>query len=378
MAMNAHGIRRALAALGPWWKRIIRTLAAALIAYLFVIVLITASLQAAITERLSELSPPIDYSTAHAIWRASYAVEQDLRAQRGRAAQLEEAVQLGQRIRATANDELYGRIGELRMVLRRVTSRTPCDAATGAAPQSAEEEATQVAATIALLRQCAADPAVPKTAKEEAEKFLSSGAPELLMAAQNWLSADRTLRQHEAQLEKDIASSRPIEARLSSLQAARTAFSDLGGLQRIWLRPASVVAELPPVVVQIVLAFVSGLFGALLVTLVLIVYPKTEIELTSDKARFGARILLGGLISLCVFVVLGGGTAVLGSDNGFAAGDANYLAFCAIGILAGMFSDRVADWLSDRANAFFRDSADRTSGAGPIRQPGDAPPAIDG
>lgn len=28
------------------------------------------------------------------------------------------------------------------------------------------------------------------------------------------------------------------------------------------------------------------------------------------------------------------------------------LAFCAIGILAGMFSDKVANWLSDRAQIF--------------------------
>ena len=57
-------------------------------------------------------------------------------------------------------------------------------------------------------------------------------------------------------------------------------------------------------------------------------------------------------------VVLGGGTAVLGTSGGFGDGEANFLAFCAIGILAGMFSDRVAQWLSGRADAFFsRDRA---------------------
>jgi hypothetical protein len=105
--------------------------------------------------------------------------------------------------------------------------------------------------------------------------------------------------------------------------------------------------------VQLLLAFASGLFGALLITLVLVVYPKNDLTLSSGEGGYGARILLGGLISICVFVVLGGGTAVLGTSGAFAEGEANFLAFCAIGILAGMFSDRVANWLSARAETFF-------------------------
>jgi hypothetical protein len=114
---------------------------------------------------------------------------------------------------------------------------------------------------------------------------------------------------------------------------------------------ATDLTALPPSVTQILLAFVSGMFGALLVTLILIVYP--NFQLTRVQESYGPRILLGGLIALCVFVVLGGGTAVLGTASAFANGEANFLAFCAICILSGMFSDRAAAWLSERAATFF-------------------------
>ncbi|USI75051.1 hypothetical protein [Sphingomonas morindae] len=58
-----------------------------------------------------------------------------------------------------------------------------------------------------------------------------------------------------------------------------------------------------------------------------------------------------------MLVVLSGGSAVLGSASSIATGSNNYMAFCAIGILAGIFSDRVAARLSARANAFFSDAA---------------------
>jgi hypothetical protein len=352
--MDRNGIRRSAVAVGPWWRRSVRAAAAAFIAYLFVVVLVTASLQAAISGRLGALKQPLDYSTAYAMWRESGAIEQAIAAKRDRMSQLATRRRHWERLRADANDRFLGLRSQLRLILRRVANSETCEAARVAPPQTFAGEAAEAAAMLALLRQCAAGPAVAPSVKQEAARFLDGASEPYLEAARGWLTADRNVSDVNSELEAVAGSIPDLEERWRGLQSSRATFSDLGVLQRIWLKPAGVLAELPPPVVQIVLAFVSGLFGALLVTLVLIVYPKTEFDLTSDKARFGARILLGGLISLCVFVVLGGGTAVLGSGNGFAAGDANYLAFCAIGILAGMFSDRVADWLSERANNFFR------------------------
>jgi len=112
------------------------------------------------------------------------------------------------------------------------------------------------------------------------------------------------------------------------------------------------LVDFPPPVLQLLLAASAGAFGALLITLILIVYPKTTLNF-STSTGFWERIMLGGFIAVCVYIVLLGGTAVLGTAS-FDQGGANYMTFCAISVLAGMFSDRVAHWLSDRANLFFK------------------------
>ncbi|HEX8449894.1 MAG TPA: hypothetical protein VF652_09925, partial [Allosphingosinicella sp.] len=103
----------------------------------------------------------------------------------------------------------------------------------------------------------------------------------------------------------------------------------------------------PPALTGIILASVSGLFGALLITLILFVYPDNRYKFTRTKSYFG-RILLGGLIALGVFVLMFSGVAVLAGPN--ASGSAqNLIAYAGIGILSGMFSDQAAGWLSDRS-----------------------------
>ena len=110
---------------------------------------------------------------------------------------------------------------------------------------------------------------------------------------------------------------------------------------------AKQLVYVPPALTGIILATVSGLFGALLITLILFVYPDNRYKFTRTKSYFG-RILLGGLIALGVFVLMFSGVAVLAGPN--ASGSAqNLIAYGGIGILAGMFSDQAAGWLSDRS-----------------------------
>lgn len=115
--------------------------------------------------------------------------------------------------------------------------------------------------------------------------------------------------------------------------------------------------ETPPALLHIILAFVSGLFGAMLLSLVLAVYPHNEFRFAKSHGYF-RRLFLGGLVSICVFVVVGGGVAVLETGGGVFDGSGNFMSFAAIGVLAGMFSDRVALWLSRRANSFFTSDAE--------------------
>jgi hypothetical protein len=148
------------------------------------------------------------------------------------------------------------------------------------------------------------------------------------------------MRQSLASLHAELAANRPI----------RAAFEELNVIREGWMLAGRYLIDIPPALLQLPLAFASGCFGALLVSLILIVYPNARIGEAKDRHAI-RRTVLGGLIAICVYIVLLSGTAVLGTSRGL--GDGNHMTFSAIGILAGMFSDRVAAWLSDRANGFF-------------------------
>jgi len=155
------------------------------------------------------------------------------------------------------------------------------------------------------------------------------------------------------------ADSQRIQTKVDQLSASTNAdtrldtiFKDLSVLRSSWVLGGSVLLSFPPSMLQILLSFFSGAFGAILVTLILIVYPNDSAVEAATREYF-SRVLLGGLIAVCVYVVLAGGSSILGGDSEFEGGSANFMTFCAVCILAGMFSDRVAAWLSERANTFF-------------------------
>ena len=161
-----------------------------------------------------------------------------------------------------------------------------------------------------------------------------SSTKRMLEYAKAQLAADQTLTDNEAKAERS--------------------FGDMDVLLQRWLLFGPALVKFPPPLLgDLNPTFVSGLFGALLLTLILIVYPSNKIS-NANKARSGARTFLGGCIALCVYVVILSGTAVLGSGNTSSGAGTNYMAFCGIGIIAGMFSDRVAGWLSKQADTFFK------------------------
>jgi hypothetical protein len=125
----------------------------------------------------------------------------------------------------------------------------------------------------------------------------------------------------------------------------------------------------PPFIVHVLLTFFSGTFGALLITMVFVVYPSKLRERVSAKLYY-KRVFLGGLVAVTVFIVLTGGASILGGSE-VAENDANVMSFTAIGLLAGMFSDTVADWLSARAKTMFSsdddDDDDGKDDRGPAR-----------
>jgi hypothetical protein len=170
------------------------------------------------------------------------------------------------------------------------------------------------------------------------------------------------LRQASGQL---TATTNDLQRRLNehnALAPTRALFAEIRALQASGLFGAAFLLNFPPALLQLPLAIVAGAFGAVLLRLILLVYPNSTLR-TSEKGGIVRRATLGGLVALSVYILLLGGTAIVGASGGLQNQQSNSLTFTAVAILAGMFSDRVAGWLSNRADGFF------SGGAKPSREP---------
>ena len=327
-----------------------RLIAGAALAYAFILVLFTASLQTSISERLAALQPSQDFSTGYSLWEESMRNARTLAELRERERALQAVIDGAERKEGEALSEWRSAMEPMFALQRSLGSVEGCTVRL----QGTEQEIS-ADTYLADLRSCVDSENLGASRRQAALEILAQAASirQLERTTMNAMS-DRQRAYRDWEQVQFAIGNRP-KADPARTEASRV-FRELDSFSRGQL-PGSGIGKFPPAMVQILLAFVSGMFGALLVTLVLVVYPKSDLTLSAG-AGFAARIFLGGLISRCVFVVLGGGTAVLGTSGGFGDGEANFLAFCAIGILAGMFSDRVAQWLSGRADAFFsRDRA---------------------
>lgn len=335
-----------------------RVFAAAALAYLFILVLITASLQTSVSERLANLELPdgatLDYSAGYALWDAAERNRKALNDARKQERELIDSID-------KANDEMTRALNVWSssmeshdLLLQRLAGVPGCEFISRRAPGTLTTESV-----LSDLDTCLDLGTSVRAALREDGNALLQQAAQFRKADLDY----RTKENEAAALKRRLDRVRltiTARSRADPVQAtASKAFAELAAFSDDRLIGGRVFGSFPPAVIQILLAFVSGMFGALLVTLVLVVYPKHKLKLSTGGSSLEARIFLGGLISVCVFVVIGGGTAVLGTSEGFGDGEANFLAFCAIAILAGMFSDRVAQWLSGRADAFFsRDAAE--------------------
>jgi hypothetical protein len=209
------------------------------------------------------------------------------------------------------------------------------------------------------VEQCARENALPPSLTAQF-RALGAGRNSFPVSYRRALAANMDVKAVEGRLEIKRRKLVAAQTLSEEEQAVVRAFDEISLLKSSWLLGSSFIVGFPPSLVQLLLSAASGAFGALLVTLVLIVYPKNPMTLI-NATGYGPRMLLGALIAVCVYVILLAGTAVLGASSGFDAAGANYMTFCAVSILAGMFSDRAADWLSDRANTFFAKPAGETA-----------------
>jgi hypothetical protein len=344
---NADGVETWLVA--AW--RIIGSL---LVSLLFVIVFMTASAQQRSVSLLAEqlkdnpnkISASVDYSTALDRVNNAEVSEAALKML------LKEQEELGieQRRREVAyskeSDREQRAWERISPIVESVSKVEACEI------PEIEIKATKWASVV----QCAAEGVLTESLAKKVS-VASDGSENYSRVSNDQQLAESALKVVNGDLERKRAEVTSKQTEVDQGQAFRQAFGDLNVPRKSWLFGKGVLVEFPPSLMQIILASVSGAFGALLITLVLIVYPNNKFDFVRTDGH-EARILLGALIALCAYIVLGGGASVLGDGQAFEGGKANVMTFSAVGILAGMFSDRVAAWLSRSANTFFVSKTD--------------------
>lgn len=334
----------------PTGKLALKLVGAALVVTAFVVIVLTAVAQQEVLEILGKAEPDVGYSSAYAAFDALDARKTELRSLR-----IQEAQDLAQLRKADAQIQ---------------TAKTAFEAdwndfvplaaeiqQTGKCNLRFDESGTLSGRMLEWedARRCSATGVLPVALNQQFTAF-ANGSENLDRAAVKLSDAaylDEDLNKNLNSVRDSIKADTTLSP---DEQKTLQIFSETDVLRKNRLLGGSFLLQFPPPMLQILLAFASGAFGALLITLVLVVYPNSQLQ-RSGSARVGPRIILGGMIAMCVYIVLLGGTAVLGASSSIAAAGTNYMAFCAIGILAGMFSDRVAFWLSDRADVFFKRDA---------------------
>lgn len=196
---------------------------------------------------------------------------------------------------------------------------------------------------------------------------LGADADKLIQDYNGWLNTTDDLNAKYADAQRKLEAEKTQSATpvLSNVSPAklRMVFSEIFVIRNVLGPLGTSIIALPPFALQVLLALLSGIAGALLVALVLIVYPHNKISL-GRSANFEATLALGGLVAICIHLVLGAGSSVLGAPlAGADAAKVNVSALSFICLLAGAFSDQVADWLSKRATTLFAQQDEGGAGA---------------
>jgi len=325
------------------WEGILHGLFALALSYMFMVVLMTASAQQRVNAVLDGLKDGerIDYSSALAKVKDAERSQTELRQILVRQKTLVDQEQTARSKLTDAElavEEAWNRFSPVADRIMKVEDCGPASRSDGAIVWN-------------WVLACRKSAALPERLKRDLDEVVST-TPNYGQADRDLVAARRNAAAATTALKAVQDEASETAKAVSEAQTLRVAFGEMNVLRSSWLLAGGILTEFPPTMMQIVLAAFAGAFGALIITLVLTVYPQTKFSFAAGGGYF-ARILLGGLISLCVFIILSGGSAILGTTDPFNGAQANVMTFSAVGLLAGMFSDRVAHWLSDRADAFF-------------------------
>jgi hypothetical protein len=323
----------------------LRTLFGAVIVYLFLAVLIIANAQQHVVGSLAEGidGENLSYGQAMFRYRAAEAMRADLKQITDQQRKADAAADTERNQFVTLDNQYEPRWQEVQDLAVRLQ---------GSACAFDNDSNLRPIELYRIVADCDG-PALKPQLNTQVQQ-MQARTPVFPTLVENWRTQKQVVDTKQAlvdQLSKRIAA---INTSLADpkVNDVEQAFAETRALDGSWYLLYANVESFLPFIVQLWLALVSGMFGALLVALIIMVYPKNSEGFTRTEG-FYARVIVGGLISICVYLVLGSGSAVLGSGGTMDVSSTNVMAFCAIGVLAGMFSDRVAFWLSQRAGSFF-------------------------
>jgi hypothetical protein len=330
-------------------KRLIGKGATRLIASLFIwlvfmVFLTTAVTQQNVSARVEKTALDLGYSGTLALVKDFNQRQQELPDLRRAQAELSNELKRQQAADYEAQGKYRDSWEHARPIIKLLSKVPKCDIALD--PKKSIEEKDRVTLW-EQAKLCVSQNAI-KLSKKNAETIDTSVFIELHRKA---LTTSDAVRKTQKQVDDGAVAIAKVANPSADEAKAIASFRDADVLRGFAL--TRWLVDFPPPVLQLLLSASAGAFGALLITLILLVYPKTDLNFSSSGG-FWERIMLGGFIAVCVYIVLLGGTAVLGTASFDQAG-ANYMTFCAISVLAGMFSDRVAHWLSSRADLFFKE-----------------------
>lgn len=343
------------------WQTIVRGLGSFAVAYFFIVTILVATAQQRVAEALEAQNVGYDYNVAIRYYFEP--AELNAKSSKNRDELVEAAAKLRdlEMKRTLLERNLARQAGLLRTTLTTVASEC-------ALPTVTDDPSSLIAAAPAA-RECLA--AKGPEANPNLRRAVEVAAAEADRADKTMDAADENggaIAHKEDHLKSLEATQASLKQQLESVAKSSHIMAVLDLFQRkcawqIGCAPGSdILVHVPPTLMAIFVAFSSGMFGALLITLVLYVYPDNRYSFTRSHS-FGGRILLGGLIALGVFVLLFSGVAVLGGSDNAAEGSHNVMAYSAIGILCGMFSDQAAAWLSGQAATLLKQQQDRQNEA---------------
>lgn len=383
--MNDHGSEiwgRVWLFLGNWYQSISRVFVAALVIYLFILFLVTSIAQNRVVSNLTANSINMSYSAAESLSREFRENQNSIEIARNDVRDARTVLNDAALIVRRAGDRYQDKLVDFRQIAETMfenCERTFPDL-------DGREESTVHLILWRFIQMCGSN----SDGNAEQRRLLEQGQSqyvELLALADEYRSAmertqsadvalmnaidalntlaERDHRQSPTQTvdaEQERRASIARESETALQEKVSRSFSELDALRNSPLLGGNYLVVFAPAILFLFLTLTAGCLGALLITLVLFVYPNQEVKDQVSPSYF-ARITLGGIIALCVYIIIVGGSGILGTGSRLAEGEANYMTFCAIGILAGMFSDRAAGWLSLTADGFFRQRRDAQANA---------------